>query len=128
MSQHKLTRRTAVVELADGRVLTVRIINPDVLRFEETAKRQGWPGHLITDSGTEYHGNTLKLTFEAYAALKRTGQYDGDWERFRSDCIDVEAHEEEVDPTQPGVGPGSSPSSHGSGDSISSSSPEPMTP
>lgn len=111
----KLTRRTATVELADGRVLEARIINPDTIRYEETAQRYGWPGVVIEDGKAEFHGNALRDTFESYAALKRTSQYAGSWESFRdSDCVAVEVDEQDVDPTQPAPVSASVPSSHGS--------------
>lgn len=114
MSTPKLTRRLAAVELADGRILTVRITNPDTMRYEQTAHRNGWPGVTVTDGVGELKDQTRKVTFETWAALKRTGQYEGTWEKFsQTDCLDVTVEEETVDPTQPAPAPTSSPSSHG---------------
>lgn len=124
----KLTRRHAVVELADGRILTARIINPDTIRYEETARRHGWPGLVVEDGKAEFRGNALRDTFESFAALKRTGQYGGSWEAFReTDCVDLTVNEEEVDPTQPVPASGSVPSSPGSDVAPSPSSETPTT-
>lgn len=111
----KLTRKTAIVELADGRILTARVINPDVLRYEETARRLGWRLMTVEDGVADLGNLNQANTFQAYAALKRTGQYAGTWETFcGSDCVDLTVEEESVDPTQPAPDSDSSPSSHGS--------------
>jgi len=124
----KIKRRNAAVELADGRVLEVRILNPDTIRYEQTAHRNGWPGMTVTDGVATLNDATRRQTFEAWAALRRTGQYDGPWERFEAtDCLDVTVEEEDVDPTRPEADPGSSPNSHGSDDAPSENSPTPTT-
>lgn len=125
----KLTRRTAVVEMADERILTVRVTNPDKLRYEEHALRQGW--NNVNMNGEVLGGayNARGETYETWAALKRTGQYDGTYEQFAGrDCLAITVDEEEVDPTQPGPGSGSSPKSPGTGAVPSSSSSKPTTP
>lgn len=123
-----ITRRTATVELADGRVVDVRITNPDSIRYEQTAQRHGWPGMTIKDGTATVQDYTRKTTFEAWAALKRTGQYDGPWERFEStDCVDLDVAEEEVPPTPTDLDSDSSPSWLGSDDDLSTSSLEPTT-
>ena len=78
-----LKRRIATVELATGEVLTVRIIHPDVLRYQETAQRHGWPSVTVKEKvGTTPHLD-YEDTFCAWAALKRTGAYSGKWEEFK---------------------------------------------
>lgn len=99
-----LQTQKLLVELADGRKLEAEARNPDYIRWELTAARERWP--LIE---TDAAGNAtvrapiLMTTFLAWAALNRTGQYEGKWEDFRSnDCLGVESLEAaEVDPTPP---------------------------
>lgn len=124
----KIQRRTAAVELADGRILEVRILNPDRIRYEQTAHRNGWPGMTVTDGVATLNDTTRRATFEAWAALKRTGQYDGTWEKFyATDCLDVTIDEEDVDPTPPDPDSETSPSSHGADAGVSPSSVTPTT-
>lgn len=120
-----ITRRIATVELADGRILTARVINPDTLRYEQTAHRNSWPGMTMVDGVATLGDTTRRMTFEAWAALKRTDQYAGSWDQFsQTDCLDVEINEEEVNPTQSAAAPDSSPSSHGTDAEVSKSLPE----
>lgn len=124
-----ITRRIATVELADGRVLTARVINPDTLRYEQTAHRNSWPGMTMVDGVATLGDTTRRMTFEAWAALKRTDQYAGSWDQFsQTDCLDVEISEEEVNPTQSAAEPDSSRNSHGTDAEVSKSLPELMTP
>lgn len=124
-----ITRRIATVELEDGRVLTARIINPDTLRYEQTAHRNSWPGMTMVDGVATLGDTARRMTFEAWAALKRTNQYSGSWDQFcQTDCLDVDVSEEDVNPTQSAAEPDSSPSSHGTDAEVSKSLPELTTP
>lgn len=120
-----ITRRIATVELTDGRVLTARVINPDTLRYEQTAHRNGWPGMTMVDGVATLGDTVRRMTFEAWAALKRTDQYAGSWDQFsQTDCVDVEIEEEKVNPTRPAAAPDSSQNSHGTDAEVSKSLPE----
>lgn len=102
----QLTRTLATVELADGTVHTdVRITNPDLLRYRETAQRHGWPSLVVKgETGTMPHLN-YEDTFTAWAALRRLGLYSGTWETFKdTDCIGLATATETVDPTPPAAG------------------------
>lgn len=124
----QLTRRIAVVELADGRIVEVRITNPDSIRYETTAQRHGWPGMQIKDGVGTMGDQYRRVTFETWAALKRTGQYDGPWEKFeQTDCVDIDVNEEKVDPTIPAPGSDSVQNWRGSEDGVSPNSLEPTT-
>lgn len=71
------------VTLDNGTRVTEEIRNPDRVRWDMTAARQGWPS--FSDAAF------LGMTFLSFAALKRTGQYTGTWEEFRdTDCADIE--------------------------------------
>lgn len=105
----KLTRKTATVELADGTIHTdIRIINPDVLLYGETATRHKWPAMTVKNEvGTVPHID-YENTFTAWAALKRLGLYEAGWEVFsKKDCLQVVVEVTEVDPTQPAADPDS---------------------
>lgn len=120
-----ITRRIATVELEDGRVLTARVINPDTLRYEQTAHRNSWPGMTMVDGVATLGDTVRRMTFEAWAALKRTNQYSGTWDQFcQTDCLDVSIDEEEVNPTQSAAEPDSSRNSHGTDAEVSKSLPE----
>ena len=97
-----LKRRVATVEIASGEVLTVRIIHPDVLRYQETAQKHGWPSLTVRgEVGTTPHLD-YEDTFCTWAALRRTNQYAGKWEEFKdTDCVDLVVETEDVHPTQP---------------------------
>ena len=102
----KLTRTLATIELADGTVhQDIRITNPDLLRYRETAQKHSWPALVVkNDVGTVPHLD-YEQTFTAWAALKRLGLYAGDWTTFKdTDCVQVATETETVDPTQPAGG------------------------
>lgn len=109
-AKNTTTRQTAHVQLEDGRTVSVALGNPDTIRWEQTAARR-WP-ELLPD--TDDHGNLrfkapmFMQTFVAWAALKRTRQYDGTFEEFSErDALVIDVAEEEtVRPTQPGHSPG----------------------
>lgn len=124
-----ITRKIATVELADGQVLTARVINPDTLRYEQTAHRNGWPGMTMVDGVATLGDTARRMTFEAWAALKRTNQYAGSWDQFsQTDCVDLDVSEEEVNPTRPAAEPDSSQNSRGTDAEALKSFAEPMTP
>ena len=99
----KLKRTLATVELLDGTVHTdVRVTNPDLLRYQETAQKHGWPALVVKgESGTVPHLD-YEQTFTAWAALRRLGLYAGTWEQFKdTDCVQVATETADVDPTIP---------------------------
>src|SRR5262245_40906380 len=51
--------------MADGRELTVRVLNPDYLRWDRTAAKHGWPAMAKAPF--------TWLTFVAWSALRREG-------------------------------------------------------
>ena len=76
------TPRLEVV-MDDGRVLEVQALNPDLLRYDRTAAKHGWPAATAAPF--------LWLTFLAWAALRRRGDIDESmtWEQFS----DTHAHQ-----------------------------------
>jgi len=94
----------AHVQLSDGRVLQARILNTDLLLWDKTRSRHGWP------SASEAH--SFAATFYAWSALRREGLIDTGvtWERFSEDlceyvAVDREAGENGSDPTLATPGP-----------------------
>ncbi|AVJ48761.1 hypothetical protein SEA_SALLYSPECIAL_13 [Gordonia phage SallySpecial] len=88
-----------IVTLADSiaaEPLEVDATNPDRVRWDMTAAKHKWPAFT--------EAPFLGLTFLAWAAMRRTGQYTGTFEQFsETDCVDVTAPEEdeaEPDPTR----------------------------
>jgi len=104
------TPRLEVV-LDDGRTLVTQALNPDLLRYDRTASKHGWP--KPTDAPF------LWLTFLAWAALRRTNEIPEsmDWSSFADvhalqvrNLTDGEgangtAPPDAVDPTQEAVEP-----------------------
>lgn len=106
-----IRKQTYIVALADERELSVTVVNPDTVRWEMTAARR-WPELLpkSDDEGNvQFKAPVLMQTFVIWAALTRTGQYEGDFETFRdSDCHGFELGADDVvDPTRPEPDPGS---------------------
>jgi hypothetical protein len=95
-----LTVPHLTVRMEDGTSYDVQADNRDLLRWDETATRKGWPDPA--------KGPFLWMTFLAWAALKRTKEYGGTWEEFRAVVIDVDTPDEgeRLDPTQTEVTPG----------------------
>src|SRR4029077_16354062 len=72
----KLTRTLATVELADGTIhQDVRIINPDLLRYRETAQKHGWPALEVRNEVGRVPHLDYEQTFTAWAALRRLELY-----------------------------------------------------
>lgn len=104
-----LVRQEATAHMADGSTLTVRLGNPDSIRWEQTAARR-WPD-LLPD--TDAQGNLrfkaplFMQTFMTWSALKRTNQYGDTFEKFsQEDALEIDVNETDVNPTQPGQSPG----------------------
>lgn len=84
-------RQFVTVTLSGDREVSAEIRNPDRVRWDMTAAKHGWPS--FQDSPF------LGMTFLAWAALKRTGEYVGTWEQFRDDdCMDIEILDENGNP------------------------------
>jgi len=86
------------VSMADGRELTVRVLNPDYLRWDRTAAKHGWPAMAKAPF--------TWLTFVAWAALRREGQIPEDvtWEAFSErECLQVRNAKDEANGHEPAV-------------------------
>lgn len=112
-----LRTQRVLVTLANGTELDLEVANPDMVRWDMTSAKHGWPA---MDKAP-----MLWATFVAWRAAVRTGVYSGSWEDWSNrDALGVqiltadgrEATEEdvaaglvgtEVDPTQPGPEPDS---------------------
>jgi len=73
------------VTMADETTHTVRVLNPDYLRWDRTAAKHGWPR-------MDQAPHTW-LTFVAWSALRREGRIGDDvtWEAFSERlCLQVE--------------------------------------
>lgn len=101
-----LLRRVCAVELADGTIHSgIRIINPDQLRYGETAQKHRWPSPTVKNEVGTIPILDYEETFLAWAALRRLDLYAGTWETFKDrDCVAVSIETEEVDPTRPDTG------------------------
>jgi hypothetical protein len=99
----KLTRTLATIELADGTIhQDIRITNPDLLRYRETAQKHSWPALEVKNDVGKVPHLDYEQTFTAWAALRRLNLYGGTWETFKdTDCVQVATETEEVDPTSP---------------------------
>lgn len=90
-SDHRLTVPRIAVTLDDGSEFTVQALNPDLLRWDRMASRNGWPNAQSAPF--------LWLTFLAWSAAKRTGAIPDamTWETFGDErCIEVRAITDEV--------------------------------
>lgn len=84
-------RQFVTVTLIDEAEVSAEIRNPDRVRWDMTAAKHNWPS--FQDSPF------LGMTFLAWAALKRTGQYAGKWEDFKdNDCLNIEILDENGNP------------------------------
>lgn len=97
------------VTLDDGRKLEAQILNADLLRWDITAAKHGWPDYRTVQ--------TWHATFCAWASLRRQGAIPKEWtwEEFSDrHCVQVatitdeagEAEETAVDPTLQEAAPG----------------------
>lgn len=78
------------VQLDGGESYEVAVLNPDRVRWDMAATRNGWP--------TFDKAPFLGMTYLAWASLKREGKYTGTWDDFKDrDCIEVESHDDELE-------------------------------
>lgn len=80
------------VVLSDGAVLDVQTLNPDLIRYDVTRAKHGWPDGPSAPF--------LWLTFIAWAALRREHTIPDDvtWESFRDErCLSVESVDDDAD-------------------------------
>lgn len=107
-SEYRLTIPRIEVTLDNGSTFVVQAMNPDLIRWDRMAARNGWPGATSAPF--------LWMTFLAWSAAKREGKLDPpdmSWETFGDErCIQVRNLTDElepsdgVDPTPPGPEPG----------------------
>lgn len=100
MSNNQSTVLLLNVTMSDGtRHENVRPTNPDRIRWDKTANKHHWP--------TGDNAPFIFLTFQAWSALARSGDYSGTFEEFSErDCLDVDnAGADEENPTQPAATP-----------------------
>jgi len=78
------------VTLANGEQHEATILNPDRVRWDMAATRNGWP--------TFEKAPFLGMTYLAWASLKRENKYSGTWDEFKeTDCLEVESRDEELE-------------------------------
>lgn len=78
------------VTLANGEQHEATILNPDRVRWDMAATRNGWP--------TFEKAPFLGMTYLAWASLKRQNKYAGTWDEFKeNDCLEVESRDEELE-------------------------------
>lgn len=78
------------VTLANGEQHEATIFNPDRVRWDMAATRNGWP--------TFEKAPFLGMTYLAWASLKRENKYTGTWDEFKDvDCLEVESRDEELE-------------------------------
>lgn len=87
------------VEMIDGRKYEkVRVFLADMIRYSDVARRHKW--------GSMEEDTIRAISFMAYAAMVRTGLYDGDkgFDEFAAEVAWIENEESEpVDPTQAAI-------------------------
>lgn len=75
------------VTLDNNEKYEARVLNPDRVRWDMAATRNGWPN---LDKAP-----FLGMTYLAWACLKREGKYTGTWDDFKDrDCLEVESYED----------------------------------
>lgn len=84
---------TLTVEMVDGTTLSGRTIMPDMLRYEETAKRQKPPWGGISDNPAVWEA------FVSWAALTREGKWSGTFEEWKQSVASIDFEFEDVRPT-----------------------------
>lgn len=78
------------VTLANGEQHEATILNPDRVRWDMAATRNGWP--------TFEKAPFLGMTYLVWASLKRENKYAGTWDEFKeNDCLEVESRDEELE-------------------------------
>lgn len=95
MDTPDLSSPRLVVTTVDGGSFEVQTLNPDLIRFDMTRAKHGWP-----DAQT---APFLWLTFIAWAALKREGAIPAEltWETFSGEtCIGVTSVDRDEDSRQ----------------------------
>lgn len=104
MPEFGFPKLVAHVQLTDGRVLEARILNTDLIRWDRTRAKHGWP--------TASEAHSFAATFYAWSALRREGLITETvtWEEFSERlceyvAVDREAGANGSDPTPETPGP-----------------------
>lgn len=79
----------SLVEMTGGETFVVRVTNPDRLRWDMTAPRKGW--------GKAQDVPFMADTFVTWAAAKRQGDTELDWDAFQAQCVEITHLEQEED-------------------------------
>jgi hypothetical protein len=88
------------VLMDDGAVHEIQANNFDMLMYERTARKRGWPGPQ--EAQIEW------MTFLAWQGLTREGQIPKDtgYDDFAGRCVSIDPTAVGVDPTRPDRGAG----------------------
>jgi hypothetical protein len=98
MSDHRLWTPRVEVLLDTGELLEVQCLNADLLAWDRTASKHGWPS--LRDAPIMW------MTFIAWSALRRTGQLaDVKWEDFSERRCEAVRNLSEDEGTDDGVDP-----------------------
>jgi hypothetical protein len=81
------------VLMDDGAVHEIQTNNFDMLMYERTARKKGWPGPQ--EAQVEW------CTFLAWHGLKREGLIDVDYDAFANECASIDPRVVSQDPTRP---------------------------
>jgi hypothetical protein len=92
-------------ELVDGRHLKARTVMRDIIAYETTAKKQRPPWGGISENPGRWE------TFVSWSALRRTGQFEGNYEAFLDEVVEIDFDFDEVVPTNGASSDISSPTS-----------------
>lgn len=88
------------VLMDDGAIHEIQTNNFDMLLYERTARKRGWPGPQ--DAQVEW------CTWLAWHGLQREGMIPSDttYDQFAEHCASIDPRAETADPTQPAAGAG----------------------
>lgn len=92
MDTPRLSSPRLIVSMSDGAEIEVQTLNADLIRYDLTRGKHGWP------DGTK--APFLWLTFIAWAAMRREHMLTEDvtWERFSGElCVSVSSMSDDDD-------------------------------
>lgn len=80
-TERTLPGQRTKITFIDGTEYTVRVLNPDYLRWDLSRGKRGWP------AGSD--APFLFATFLAWSGAKREGRFAGTYEEFAEQVADV---------------------------------------
>lgn len=88
---NSMQRIISQIAFLDGREIEIPVIIADQIAYSNAARKFNWP--------SAEKDPMLAGIYFGFAAAKRTGEFEGTWDEFTHQVVQVTARKEDVNPT-----------------------------